>query len=290
MKASIWTLSAALIAGCATKSAGTYQVGATTGVADAATALKDHADTLWEQRGEKAKLEQALVKYEEAYNANPTDRHVAGRLVRGYYFLGDAHESEKEAKLATWDKAIGWGKACLAINKDFAGLMEKGDLTEGEAAAQSASVEDVPCLYWTASALGKWGKLSGLAKTLKHLGTVKAYITTVEQLNPNFFHAGAYRYWGAYYSAAPSFAGQDLDKSKEYFDKSIEMAPDYLGTRVLVADYWATRTQDKAAFTEHLEYVVAADPDALPEVAVENRKEQAKAKALLANMDEYFAE
>ena len=46
----------------------------------------------------------------------------------------------------------------------------------------------------------------------------------------------------------------------------------------------------EAAFTEHLEYVVAADPDALPEVAVENRKEQAKAKALLANMDEYFAE
>lgn len=288
MKAPIWMMVGLLATGCATKSSGTYEVAATDG-ASANEAARAEADALWQERGDKDKLVAALAKYEEVYNADPTDREVATLLVRGWYFLGDAHETDKDAKLASWDTSIQWGKKCIAINQDFAGLMEKGDVKEGEAAAQVATVEDTPCLYWTASALGKWGKLSGLAKTLKHIGTVKDYVGTVERLNPEYFYGAADRYWGAYYAAAPSFAGQDLEKSKIHFEKSLAIAPEYLSTKVLMADYLMVKNQDRETFKKLLEEVVAADPNVDPDLVPENEAAQRQAKELLANIDEYFA-
>lgn len=274
---------------CSTKHAGTYELAQATGQASAVSSLVAEADALWDQRDQPEQLRAALVKYEAALAGDPSNRHVAGRLARGWYFLGDAYETEDEAKLAAWDTAITWGKRCLAINQDFTALLEKGDEDEASA-VRVLTGEDVPCLYWTSSALGKWAKLSGLGKTLKNLPTVKAYMTRVGELQPTYFYAGPDRYWGAYYSAIPSFAGRDLDKSREHLDKAIAANPEYLGTQVILADFWARGSQDKATFVATLEKVVAADPGSNLDIAAENKAEQAKAQALLAQVDDYFAE
>lgn len=277
-------------AGCA-KQTGTYEIAAapaTTAAPDQRAALTTEADRLWALRADKEQLKAALVKYQEAYAMDPTDRHVAMHLVRGWYFLGDGHETDKDTKLAVWATAIDWGKKCLAINAEFRGLLEKGDEDEGTA-ARALTAQDVPCLYWTSSALGKWGKLSGLTTTLKHLPTVKAYMTRVGELDPTFYYNGPDRYWGAYYSAIPSFAGQDLNKSKEYFDKALAAHPAFLGTHVLLAEQWATKKQDKATFQKELQWVLDAPADAIPEVAPEMEAEKRKAQALIATQDEFFA-
>lgn len=274
---------------CATKHTGTYEKVATTTTGASTDSLMAEADALWAQRSDKTQLQAALTKYEQVMNADPDNREAAGRLVRGWYFLGDSHEADKDAKLAAWDTSISWGKRCLAINDDFTALLEKGD--EDEASAARAFVkEDVPCLYWTSSALGKWAKLSGLGKTLKNLPTVKAYMTRVGELEPSYFYTGPDRYWGAYYCAIPSFAGRDLDKGKTHLDKAIAANPEYLGTKVILADFWARSAQEKAIFVQTLEEVIAANPDVDPDIAPENRAEQQKAKDLLAQTDDFFAE
>lgn len=277
----------ALLLGCGGKHSGVYEVAQATGQVDAATALKEQALQTWALRADKAKLIESLGQLEAAYAANPQDREVAGLLVRGWYFLGDGNETEMEAKLAAWDKAIGWGAKCLAINGELKAALDGG--ADEATAATKATAEDVPCLYWTASALGKWAKASGLAKTVKHLPTVKAYMTRVGELDATFFFHGPDRYWGAYYAAIPSFAGQDLNLSKQHFDKSLAGSPGYLGTTVLLAAEWAVKTQNKAVFEEKLNWVVAQDPSAIPEIAAEQAAEQAKAKALLAQTNDLFA-
>lgn len=275
--------------GCA-KQAGTYEIAAATTAAapDAKAAVKAEAEALWNERGDKAKLQASLQKYEQAYAMDPLDRDTAMHLVRGWYFLGDGHESEKEPKLAAWASAVEWGKKCLAINSEFRGLLDKGDEDEASA-ARALTRDDVACLYWTSSALGKWGKLSGLTTTLKHLPTVKAYMTRVGELDPVFYYNGPERYWGAYYAAIPSFAGQDLDKSRSYFDKAIAAQPNFLGTHVLLAAEWAVKKQDKATFEKELNWVLAAPTDAIPEVKPEMEAEQRKAKDLLAQTADLFA-
>lgn len=279
-------LALSLSIACGPKQKGTYAVEAASSPTSAAEALIAEADQHWESRGIKDQLELALQKYEQAYSADPRNRHVAGRLVRGWYFLADAHTDEKEQKLANWDKAINWGKKCLAINDGFKAKIDAG-AKEAEAIGE-ASKEDVPCLYWTASSLGKWAKGYGIAKALKHKDTIVAYITRVGELQPDYFYGASDRYWGAYYSVLPSFAGQDLPKSKTHFDKSIEISPEYLGTRVLLAENWAVKSQSKAAFIKNLNIVIEADSNAVPEIAPENRAEQAKAKKLLEQVDDLF--
>ena len=72
-----WTAPVVIIA-CGGKNPGSYQVGEGGGTADAN--VVGEADALWVDREDKAKLEAALAKYEEAYAADPTNRHVAVRL------------------------------------------------------------------------------------------------------------------------------------------------------------------------------------------------------------------
>lgn len=287
MRTLIAASSLAMLTACGPKAGGTYEVAAATGDASAADSITADADALWAERGDKAKLQAALTKYEQAYAANPTNQELTVKLTRGYYFLGDAHESDQDAKMAQWDTAIGWGKKCMALNKDFTALLDKGD--EDEATAVRATTkDDVPCMYWMATALGKWAKANGIAKSLKHLPTVKAFIGRVSELDPAYFHAASDRYWGAYYSVIPSFAGQDLDKSKAHFDKSIAAAPEYFGTKVLMAENLAVKQQDQAMFDKLLDEVIAGDPAAVPAITPENTVEQAKAKALKAKKSEFF--
>lgn len=281
--ASVFLLMSVLV-GCSKKPSGSYDVPEAVSAASSAEA---EANGLWEERGDKAKLQAALAKYEEAYKADPRNRKLAARLVRGWYLLGDIHETDDAAKEQTWDTAIAWGKQCLAINAEFKASLESGK-TEEESVSLLTD-DDVPCMYWTASALGKWGRLKGLATLLKHKPTVFAYITHLTELNPDFYYGAADRYWGAYYAALPGFAGRDLPRSAQHFDKSIEIAPEYLGTKVLKASYWAVGTQDQAAFEQLLGEVISADPDVEPLIAPENRAEQAKARDLLAKKGDLFA-
>ncbi len=274
---------------CQNKHQGTYELEAAASTGSDASAVIAEADALWEQRGDAAQLEAALAKYEEAWNLDPKNRHVSQRLTRGFYFLGDGHKTEMADKLAAWDTSITWGKKCLALNEEFVAILEKGDEAE-DMAVRVATADDVPCLYWSASALGKWAKASGLGKTLKNLPIVKAYQTKVTELDPDYFYGGPDRYWGAYYAAIPSFAGQDLGKSKEHLDASLASHNDYLGTHVIVAEYWAVKSQDGETFTRELEWVLAQSPDIIPELRPEHEAEQRKAKALLERKAELILE
>lgn len=276
----------AMALGCGRKSPANYSTAVSGATAEAPSASTE-ADALWEQRVDAAKLEESLVAYEKVLATDPGNRHALQQLTRGWYFYGDAFSDVLDVKLERWAKSIGFGARCLALNPEVARLIADGK-KEKDAAA-SAVKEDVPCLYWTSTALGKWGKAQGLGTTLKHLDTVKAYMTKVDELDPTFFNHGPARYWGAYYSALPSIAGRDTEMSKKKLEESLAGSPNYLGTKVIRAEFWAVATQDAATFESDLQAVIAADPTLVADCVPENTMEQEKAKKLLARKSDLFA-
>ena len=280
-------LGAALLGACGGKHPGSYETlvsqNANSTTAESVTAA---ADALFEERADQAKLEEAIAKYKEAVNADPLNRYAHERVVRGTYFLADAFTDDKEQKIALFLDAIEWGKRCLAINQDFASRINGGEKEKD--AVTATGMDDTPCLYWTASALGKWAKANGIAKALKHIPTVKAYISKVEELNGEYWHHGPTRYWGAYYSVLPSFAGRDLDRSASYFEQTIKDSPGYLGSYVLRAENWAVATQNVTQFDADLKKVIEFDITTVPELAPENGREQMKAKKLIEQRKELF--
>lgn len=250
---------------------------------DAAVAA---ADALWAQRVDQGKLREALTAYEAIASTETSSRYVLGQLTRGWYFLGDAHLTDKAQKIEAWAKAMSFGEKCMANSADYQTRIQGGEKQKD--AATSLLKDDVPCAYWYATALGKWAKIQGIAKALANLPTVKAYIGRVEELEPTFFYYGPARYWGAYYAVLPSFAGQDFARSGQYFQASIDGAPNYLPTRGLRAENLAVKTQDVKLFRADLKAILAFDVTTAPDVQPENTLEQAKAKALLAQEGELF--
>jgi TRAP transporter T-component len=274
--------------GACAKHSGSDAGGGAQNATTADASVLTQADALWEQRADEGKLQEALARYEDALTADPKSRHALEQLTRGWYFWGDAFTGDKDVKVERWGKAIEYGTRCLALNEDIGRQIAQGAKEKDAIAA--ATKDDIGCIYWTATALGKWGKIQSLSKTLKHLPTVKAYVAKVEELDPSFYHYAPARYWAAYYAALPSFAGQDLAKSAEYFDAAIKAAPYYLPTRVLRAEFLAVATQDVAMFDADLAEVLASDPNAKPEAGItpENLKEIEKARALQARRLELF--
>lgn len=272
---------------CSPKNPGSYEAAAAAvGSTGSAKDLTVQADIMWAERVQPNRLAEALTLYEQALEKEPRNRAVLLRLLRGWYFHGDAHSSEKHVKIERWEKAITYGKQCLALNDEFASRIAAGEKPKD--AVTSTTEADMPCMYWTASAIGKWGKIQGIAKTLGNLPTVKAYVARVEELNPAYFYYGPARYWGTYYSVIPSFAGQDLEKSASYFEASIKGSSDYLATRGLRAENLAVKLGDVGMFMDDLNYILQYDVTKVPELTPENTLEKLKAKKLLERRHELF--
>jgi hypothetical protein len=285
---------AALATGCAT----TYEAKwteaptpttATTTTDEGATTALTEGDTLWNERGDKAKLIQALDKWEAAAATAPTAELYA-KLARGHYLLGDGYyvlDGNNEARDAEYQKGLDAATKGLKLSApEFAKAMAEGK--KHAEAIQLAGKDAIPAMYWYASNLGKWAASKGFATRLRYKDDIKATIDHIKAMDENFFYAAPYRYLGGYEAATAGLAGGSLEKSQEYFAKSVEMAPNYLGTKVLWADFLCTKKQDKDTFKKLLDEVVAADPAAAPEIEPENKIEQEKAKKLLAKIDDLF--
>lgn len=146
----------------------------------------------------------------------------------------------------------------------------------------------VGLIYWRSSALGRWARRDGFATVLSYKDEIRASMTRCLELDREYFFGGPDRYFGAFFAVAPTYAGGDLERSRQHFDYSISRYPGYFGTHVLYAVEYAVKTQDRALFTRELQWVIDNDPNMLPDVAPENLVEQRKAREALARADELF--
>jgi len=252
---------------------------------NAATAAGDQH---WAKRSDPASIRAAIAEWEKVAEANPKNLDVLVKLTRGHYFLADGFlRADEKEYLATMDKAVKWGeRAMVAASPDFeAKMRDGGKIPEAVVTVPKAGV---PAMYWYASALGKWAKKKGFAVLLGQKDNVKATMDRCLELDPNYYYAGPHRYFGAFYAIAPAFAGGDLAKSRVHFNKSLEIEPRYVGTKVLWAAELAVKEQDEETFDKLIAEVLATPDDAIPELVPEIMVEKIKAQELKAEKDDLF--
>lgn len=91
------------------------------------------------------------------------------------------------------------------------------------------------------------------------------------------------------YIALPPGRGGDLAKSQEYFQRAIQAGLDPMLVRWGRAKYLATRNQDRDAFREDLQWVLAQDPrHGRTRPYSWNVYFQREARSLLASIDTLF--
>jgi hypothetical protein len=107
-------------------------------------------------------------------------------------------------------------------------------------------------------------------------------------LDESYFYGAPHRALGAVFAKAPSFAGGDMGKAKAHFDDALKIAPDYVGTRVLWAEFYATKAEDKDGYKRELEKVIATPDDVMADLVAETQVAKKQAARLLAQIEEKF--
>jgi hypothetical protein len=277
--------------------------------ASGATAMQAGISS-WEARAQgKDNVLAAIAAWEGALGCSagtttPADRctgvaataenaEMLALLTRAYYFTADAYMRSKADQanyLDFMNRAVWWGElALIAASPEFGERMRnKGKFHE---VIGVVGIEGLPAMYWYATALGKWARASGFGVLVGQKDNIKATMSRALELDPTFYHGGPHRYFGAYYAVAPGFAGGDPEKSKEHYQKSLEIAPYFLGTKVLMAENLATKLDDEEMFDRLLQEVIDADigsvpPEILPEMMIE--KEKAKELMKLKSEEDWF--
>ena len=257
--------------------------------------LKQEAEETWKGRLKEANVDKCIELWKSIIAKDPGDWRIMIRLARGYYLKADSvygfnMEEQKDLFLETLQKGTDIAeRALVTMSPEFAAKMkEMGENAKPDKAITVIGKEGVPAMFWYATNLGKWAKTKGFTTILYWKDTVKAIMEHVLTLDEEYLDYGPHRYFGVFYSVAPAFAGGDMNKSKKHFELALEKAPLVFGTKVLYAQNYLIKTQDRDKYEQILKAVVSGDPNTREDVVPENIIEQKKAKILLDDIDEYF--
>lgn len=270
----------------------------TTGDFDAAVAAAEDA---WSRRIEEAAVLEAIAEWERALaleTAESVDRTEAisaiyTRLAAARFWLGHAHLSqrqdtreERDLLLSTHEAGAEAAQRALALqNPEWLQRMQAGETAESSVHVLRDT--DVPAAFWLALNTGKIAQSSGMLTGLRLKDEINALMTRVSELQPAFFYHGPDRYFGAYNTRLP-IGNPDMDAARSHFEAAIEGAPEFLESRVVFVEEWASRADDRELAAEQLQAVLDFGLDSAPQIRPENENAQRRAADILANFDEYF--
>ena len=157
----------------------------------------------------------------------------------------------------------------------------------GDPAASLAGMtrEDLPLLYWTAAA---WGASVALAKddmkAVGQLPRVEALMGRALALDEGWDGGAIHEFYIAYDGARG-----DAARAKGHLDRAIALSGGRkLGPLVTFAQSVCVATQDRKAFDELLDRVLAFDPDSAPTHRLANRLAQSRARWLKSRVEDLF--
>ncbi len=188
-------------------------------------------------------------------------------------------------------RAKDYGFKALSNHADFSATAAS-DVEAFEALLMKYETHDVPELFWTANAWAGWISLNlDRLEAVADLPALEALMERILELDEGFYHGSPHVLMGVYQAARPTAIGGGPQKARAHFDKAFRLgAHKLLTTKVLFAEYYARSIRDEALFVETLEEVLAASPDAVPELRLANILAQRRAEKLLSRREEYFAE
>lgn len=237
----------------------------------------DEAKPYWDNRGDRAELQKAIEIYAKFYETAPS-YELAERLAYAYYFLADAFE-QGDQKSKDYYTGYEWGIKALCFDPGFKQRFVDQKQGMGDA-IKGVPREFSGGIFWTATCIGKWGKMRNIFKTLKTSKQARKLVEYLYTIDKTYYYGGPARWLGAYFAIAPGIAGGDMEKSKKFYAEALAIAPGYFATKVLMAENYYSKLKDRPNYDKMLDEVLAGDAAAIPEMAIEQAVEQGKARKL----------
>lgn len=182
-------------------------------------------------------------------------------------------------------RARGYGLRGLEVkHPGFEQALRKNPKT----AVKSATVSDVPLLYWTAAA---WGSAISVSKDDPALVSdqiiVEALIDRALELDEDFDRGAIHGVLISYEMARQGVQGDPALRSKKHFDRAMKLSGGKLASPLVsFAESVSVQNQNRAEFQALLDQALAINPDAVPESRLQNLVAQRRARWLLGRVDD----
>lgn len=149
--------------------------------------------------------------------------------------------------------------------------------------------KDVPALFWTAFNWANWLNLHlDDPSAIADLPRIEAMIDRALRLDPDFYFGSAHAFRGVIASMRPKMLGGSPELAEQEFKAALQVAPEYLMTKVLYAQYYARQVQDQSLFQRLLEGVAEADPSDPKAARLANALAKRRAALLLGMQKKLF--
>jgi tetratricopeptide (TPR) repeat protein len=226
----------------------------------------------------------------EAYPGN-SELLTAGCQAYAAYASSFVENTDPDKAAALYAKAKSYGFRALSKKQDFQ-QAATGQLNDFVSFLKQYNKQDVPALFWTASAWAKWISLNlDSVETLADMAMLEATMQRILELDDSFYYGSPHLLMAVYLAAKPDFVGGNINKAKEHFDKAFSLGADkLLSAQVLFARYYAVRLRDRDLFAKTLQGVIDAPVDVVPELTLANTLAKEEASEMLEKMDDYFGE
>ncbi|HVN48442.1 MAG TPA: TRAP transporter TatT component family protein [Bacteroidota bacterium] len=283
----VWALMAVtvLLGGCSIQTIALRSMG---GILDNGMAAFNEESDLQlahEALGSNLKLIEALIK------SDPENEQFLIFAAEGYqaYGLAFCEDDSVERARVFYLRGKEYGMRILLKNEKFKAAMN-GDIDSFRDAVKTFSKDDVPAMFWTAF---NWGSYINISRTdveaLAEISKVTALVQRAAELDPAYYHGGAFLFFGTMEGSMPKVLGGHPDKAKELFEKCLAInGGKFLMTQLYYAKTVAVQTQDQPLFESLLTQIDTTSLDVLPEARLANVVAKEKAKKLLAKESDLF--
>jgi hypothetical protein len=246
------------------------------------------AESLWDGRRDPQHAWDALVAYRAAAEEQPEAAELWTRYARACYFVATYTEQNQEWSNPERSKALYLEGARAAENtlrmhaRYSARLAQTGD--------EAGAVRELEG-PWTEAAFllganrGRWALSEGRRVRLDTRARLEDLMRAVAARDPKVFHGGPDRFLAVMFMVT---APAQPDSARAHFERATAIAPLYLANLTMRAEYLAVFQKDRAGFRSLLEEALRLPLDTLPEAALENEYEQARARELLSRQAELF--
>lgn len=260
--------------------------------------LREDADEYFRDRADADSALRAAELFDEAADHEGAedlgDDQLGGLLVdaaRAHYFVARYHQIgtpvvDADTELPeTVDDGLDAARRALRVAApDFVAAVDAG--APFEARLPEAPPEATEALLWYGLHLELQARTGDESTTLALRPVVDATMEHVAGHQPELYYGGADRYFGV--RAVDRLMARDQETSQQAFERSLEIAPDFLTTDLMKTLHLTVARGDRRTFEQQLEAIVDADAGALPEAEPENEIAQQWAAALLEEADNYF--
>jgi predicted anti-sigma-YlaC factor YlaD len=202
----------------------------------------------------------------------------------------DVARAGRERARKLYLRAREYGLRGLDVRREGIAAKLRGGAKDARAALADCEKDDVPLLYWTASA---WTLAIAASKgemaLVAELPVPVAMMERALALDEAWADGSIHEFFVVFDATRSAAEGGGPDRARGHLERALALSMNKkLGPRVSWAEGVLVQRQDRDEFTRVLEEVLRADPGQVPRFRLANIIAQRRARVLLAHADDLF--